>query len=72
MPAPAPERPRYSFTALVVLVGRPTAGDIARRVGRSRRTIERWKAADAIPAKVADEAAIAFDLHPANVWPEQW
>ena len=63
---------RFSFYRLYALAGRPTAGDFARQVGRSRRTIERWKAADQVPTQAADAAAIAFDLHPANVWPEQW
>lgn len=68
----APTRNGYSFSVLNALAGRPTAGEFARRVGRSRRTIERWKAADAIPKDAADTAAIAFGLHPANVWPDQW
>lgn len=66
------DKARFSFAAIYSAVGRPTAGEFARTVGRTRRTIERWKAADAIPEQSADAVAIAFNYHPANVWPDQW
>lgn len=69
---PTTTEDQFSFDALHRAVGRPTAEELARMVGRSRRTIERWKAADAIPASSADHAAVGCQLHPANIWPDQW
>jgi len=62
----------FSFTDLHSATGRPTDGEVARRIGRSRRTIQRWKAKDLVPEREADALAIAFQMHPANVWPDQW
>lgn len=63
---------RFSFEAMHALAGRPTAGEFARRVGKTRRTVERWEKTNTIPEGAADQVAIAYDLHPANVWPAQW
>ena len=63
---------RFTFEPMHALAGKPTAAEFAQRVGRTRRTVERWRETDEIPKDAADEVAIAYGLHPANVWPTQW
>lgn len=44
---------------------------IAELAGVSRRTVVRWRHIG-IPLELADRAACALGLHPANVWGDQW
>jgi hypothetical protein len=46
------------------------AQDLAEKVGVSRRTWERWKAADRVPWGMADHAAISAGEHPVLIWPD--
>ena len=64
-------RPRYSWEAFTNTTRPATAGEVARRTGVTLRTIERWKK-HGIPELQVDHVAIAYDLHPALIWPEQW
>lgn len=47
-----------------------TAGELAERLGRSRRQILRWKR-DGVPARVADAVAVELGLVPSLIWPNR-
>ena len=65
-------RQGFSYRRLYRVSGAANHSEFARSVGRSHRTVMRWKAADTIPYDSADEAAVNLGHHPANVWPEKW
>ena len=62
---------RYSWHDFATATRPRTAGDVARTVGASLRTIERWKK-HGIPENAVDRVAIAYSSHPGVIWPDQW
>ena len=63
---------RFPFAPLAQAAGDPGTSALARQLGVSRRTVHRWQAAGAIPARRADHAAIQLGHHPAEIWPIEW
>lgn len=64
-------RTRYSYRAFEQAVDLDCVRATSQTIGISMRTIHRWQN-HGIPESMADHVAIAFGLHPANIWPEQW
>lgn len=44
---------------------------LSERLGRSSRTLHRWKT-NGIPLRDADEVAIRIGSHPDYIWPQHW
>lgn len=63
-----PRGPRYPLAELERLVGHPSTADLARRTGLDAREVARYRT-QGLTHEAADRAAVAFGLHPLNVWP---
>lgn len=50
----------------------PTVQSFAECVGYSRSTVERWIAGQPLDWIAADRVAIANNMHPSQIWPEEW
>lgn len=61
----------YPFDDLFVHANATSILGLARTLGKSPRTLHRWKLGG-IPQWAADEAAIAIGSHPACIWTQQW
>ena len=62
---------RLPFDDLHREAGRENFTLLAARLGRTPRTLHRWKN-NGIPLQEADAAAIRLGSHPEYVWPDQW
>lgn len=62
---------RLPIQPLLDAANATSLGVLADCIGRSRRTIHRWKN-DGVPEGAADAAAIAIGSHPAYVWMNEW
>lgn len=62
---------RYSYEAFEQAVNLDCIRATSQTIGISMRTIHRWKI-HGIPEDMVDHVAVAFGLHPANIWPDQW
>lgn len=52
---------------------RPTnITELAERIGRARRTLERYANDGGVPIVVADDIATALGVHPFELWGDQW
>ena len=60
---------RWPIEPLLAVTGRPSAARLAVRLNVNTRTIWRWHHRG-LTDHQADRAAIAIDLHPANIWPD--
>lgn len=69
---PLGRRPeRLPFANLHQEAGLENFSLLAARIGRSPRTLHRWKNSG-VPLREADTAAIRIGSHPSYVWPQQW
>lgn len=64
-------QPRLPLEPLAKLIDHADLEQLARALGCTDRTIDRWQTGG-IPLYSADEAATAAGLHPMNVWGDDW
>ncbi len=62
----------FPLAPLEAAAGHPSAAALALRLGVTRRTVNRWRRAGAVPARHADTVAVRLGHHPAEIWPTEW
>ncbi len=62
----------FPLGPLEAAAGHPSAAALARQLGVTRRTVNRWRSAGRVPARQADTAAVRLGHHPAEIWPTEW
>lgn len=60
--------PRYPVQRLEVLIGRPSAAEMALRFGTTRDAVVKWRARG-LSERQADDLACRCGLWPGLVWP---
>ena len=67
----AKTKPGLPFDDLLREAQSETMQMLAARLGRTPRTLHRWKR-NGVPVASADRAAIEIGSHPAIVWADKW
>ncbi|CAN5881659.1 hypothetical protein BH23ACT2_BH23ACT2_24290 [soil metagenome] len=69
MAAPRSSGARYPLHELEVLLGWPTAAQLAAELGVSKMVVAQWRVRG-LSHPQADRVACHFNLHPVLLWPE--
>ncbi len=69
MAAPRSLAARYPLHELEVLLGWPTANQLAAELGVSKAVVKQWRNRGLSHTR-ADEVACHFNIHPVLLWPE--
>lgn len=64
-----PHEVRWPYRHLGEFCGGGSSTEVAVRVGRTTRTVERWRTAG-LTLDAADRAACALGVHPSAIWPD--